>query len=206
MKVILSESQLNFLMEGSRAPSLLESVRKMASFTNKLIKKVDTKYKINLKLLATWGPAVGGLVLPLDNFIKNGSFELTDTQSALVLAGVASTIFLEGKDEALQVFKKIKEDGLLDVFKSVFEKGKSLKSTFARFIKSLGTTVESLGDILSYSFLIPIITDIQSLSTRSADPMKSVELIVTRLLASGLVLVAVESLKSLIEKIVKRIS
>jgi hypothetical protein len=36
---------------------------------------------LNLKLLLTWGASVGGLVMPLDRFIKSGRFELTDEQA-----------------------------------------------------------------------------------------------------------------------------
>lgn len=206
MKIILTEKQFSLLSEGARSPSLLESLRKLHSFNMKLIRKVEQKYKLNLKFLATWGPAVGGLVMPLDNFIKTGVINVNENQAALILAGVAVSLFFDNRELSNSILKKIKEEGLIESFKIVLEKGKTLRNVFVRFIKSFQTTLQNLTDILAYSFLIPIITDIQSITAKNTDTLKVTELIVARLLASGLVLVAAEALKDLVSKIVRRFS
>ena len=206
MKIILTEKQFSLVTEGSRSPSILESIRKLYSFNMKLIKKVEQKYKLNLKFLATWGPAVGGLVMPLDNFIKTGVINVDENQAALILAGVAVSLFFDSRELTNSILKKIKEDGLIESFKVVFEKGKTLRNVFVRFIKSFQTSLQNLTDILAYSFLIPIITDIQSMTAKNPDSFKITELIVKRLVASGLILVAAEALKDLVSKIVRRFS
>ena len=36
-------------------------------------------------MLLTWGASVGGLMMPLDNYIKSGNFNLNDREEILIL-------------------------------------------------------------------------------------------------------------------------
>ena len=50
-----------------------------------LVNKAKKNYGLNLKLLLTWGASVGGFVLPLDNFIKTGRFDLNEAQQTALV-------------------------------------------------------------------------------------------------------------------------
>jgi hypothetical protein len=206
MNFLITESQLKFLVEGIGNPRVVESLRKMNSFTNRMVNKVGKKYGLNLRLLSTWGPAVGGLVMPLDNFIKTGDFTLDENQTALILCGVAATLFFDNKPLIKELILKIKEEGIEDAFKKVLRKGKDLKYAFTTFIESLNVTINSASEILSYAFLLPIIPDIQEVISRSADIGKTAILIGERMGASGLILISSAALISLLNKILKRLS
>jgi hypothetical protein len=99
---------------------------------------------------------------------------------------------------------KIKEDGLQETFEQILSKGKELKQAFLDFVESLGMSMVTLIDILSYAFLIPILTDIQAMATSAKDMDQTSELIVERLLASGVLVISSTILNSLVQKIVAR--
>jgi flagellar biosynthesis/type III secretory pathway protein FliH len=153
----------------------------------------------------TWGTSVGGMVMPLDNYLRTGNFDLTDDQRYLVLAGIAFIMFYENKRGLSKILEKIKEDGLEDAFKSGLEKAKDLKESFKSFLSSINVTVGSFLDTVAYSFLIPIILDIQSVASKSTDLKEASMLITERLIASGVVIVSAKVLASVIKKILERL-
>jgi len=205
MEFLINESQLRtILMEQDRS-KMSGYMKKMYSFTNNLVNRVSKSYGLNLKMLLTWGTSVGGMVLPLDNYIRNGNFDLTDDQRYLVLAGIAFIMFFENKRGLTKILEKIKEEGLEDVFKVVLEKATNLKESFKSFLSSINVTVGSFLDTIAYSFLIPIIVDIQSVAAKSTDLKEASMLIAERLIASGVVIVSSKILSTVIKKILERI-
>ena len=205
MEFLINESQLRtILMEQDRS-KMTGYMKKMYSFTNNLVNRVSKSYGLNLKMLLTWGTSVGGMVLPLDNYIRSGNFDLTDDQRYLVLAGIAFIMFFENKRGLTKILEKIKEEGLEDVFKVVLEKATNLKESFKSFLSSINVTVGSFLDTVAYSFLIPIIVDIQSVATKSTDLKEASMLIAERLIASGVVIVSSKVLSTVIKKILERI-
>jgi len=205
MEFLINESQLRtILMEQDRS-KMSGYMKKMYSFTNNLVNRVSKSYGLNLKMLLTWGTSVGGMVLPLDNYIRSGNFDLTDDQRYLVLAGIAFIMFFENKRGLTKILEKIKEEGLEDVFKVALEKATNLKESFKSFLSSINVTVGSFLDTVAYSFLIPIIVDIQSVATKSTDLKEASMLIAERLIASGVVIVSSKVLSTVIKKILERI-
>lgn len=98
-----------------------------------------------------------------------------------------------------------KRDGLEQIFLKVYTKGLKLREAFLGFLNSLQLSITSISELISYSFLIPIILDIQNLVRSSGDFEKTAENITERIVASGLVLVGSEVLSEVIKKISKRI-
>jgi len=96
-----------------------------------VINAEKAKYSINKGI---WGTSVGGMVLPLDHYLKTGNFDLSDSQRMLVLAGIAFTLFFETKRPLVKLLKLIKDEGLTDVYESGVSKGKQLKESFLNFM------------------------------------------------------------------------
>jgi 3-deoxy-D-manno-octulosonic acid (KDO) 8-phosphate synthase len=155
-------------------------------------------------MLMTWGTAVGGLMMPLDRFIKSGNFEISDSERFLVLAGVAAIIFLENKRIVSKVIKKIKDEGLEEIFNFSLDKAVELKNTFFEFLNSLNLSIATFVDIMAYSFLLPILTDIHYIATDVTDVNEAAMMISKRLLASGVVAGGGTLLNSIIKKLIKR--
>jgi hypothetical protein len=206
MNIIISESQLRFLLENNNKSSLSEDIKSLYDFTKDIVNKSKDKFGIDLTLLMTWGAAVGGLVMPLDNYIRTGEFDLTEDQLTLILIGCISTLFLDNKRMFQKVYKKCKEEGIEGILDQVVNKGSELKKSFIRFLSSLNLSIKNVTSLVRYSFLIPIISDLQSIGG-DGDDIKIISLrIAERILAAGVITISVETLSKLVEKILKKIS
>jgi hypothetical protein len=178
-------------------------MKEMYSYTSNLVDRAKSIYGLNLKLLLTWGASVGGFVLPLDEFIRTGRFELNEAEQILILVGIACSVFYDNSRALKLIYKKIKEQGLEDTFKEVLIKSKNLKNSFSKFLSSANVTISSSLDLVAYSFLIPIITDILN-GASSGDVGMVAKTIAKRLVASGVVIVSQAVLTDAIKKLVKK--
>jgi hypothetical protein len=204
MDFLINESQLRLILQEQDQSKMSDYMKELYSFTSNLVNKAKKTYGLNLKLLLTWGASVGGLVMPLDYFIRTGRFELTDEQATLILIGVACTYFYDNVKTLKSILTKIKEEGLEDTFKEVLTKSRNLRDSFSKFLESANVTLGSTLDLVTYSFLIPIIGDIQSAIMEGADLQTTAMTIAKRLVASGVVLVGQIVLTDTIKKIIKK--
>jgi hypothetical protein len=205
MDFLINESQLKVILQEQDQSKMSNYMKELYSFTSNLVNKFKKAYGLNLKLLLTWGASVGGLVMPLDNFIRTGRFNLTDEQATLILIGIACSFFYDNSKSLKSVLNKIKEEGLEDTFKEILVKSKNLKESFSKFLKSANVTLNSTMDLMSYSFLIPIVTDIQSLLVDGGDLQTIAMRVTKRLIASGVVIVSQIELTETIKKILKKL-
>ena len=205
MDFLINESQLRTILTEQDKSKMTDYMKVLYSFTNNIVGRVLKSYGLNLKMLLTWGTSVGGMVMPLDNFIKTGNFDLTDDQRYLILAGVAFIIFFESKKGLVNILEQIKEEGLEDTFRTVLEKAKNLKSSFKGFLNSLKVTSSSFMETVAYSFLIPIILDIQNIAYNTSDSKEAAIHIAERLIASGVIIVGSQSLSQVLRKIIEKL-
>jgi len=205
MDFLINESQLRTILTEQDKSKMTDYMKVLYSFTNNLVGRALKVYGFNLKMLLTWGTSVGGMVMPLDQYIKTGDFNLTDDQRYLILAGVAFIIFFESKKGLVDILEQIKEEGLEDTFKTILEKAEDLKSSFKSFLSSLKVTSSSFMETVAYSFLIPIILDIQEVAYNTTNPKEAGILIAERLIASGVVVIGSQVLSQLLRKIIERL-
>jgi hypothetical protein len=205
MDFLINESQLRIILQEQNKSNMSDNMKELYSFTSNLISKAKDSYGLNLQLLLTWGASVGGLVMPLDNFIKTGRFELTEPQTTLILIGVACTYFYENTKTLKLIYDKIKEEGIQETFKEVLIKAKNLKESFGRFLISANVTLGSTMELMAYSFLIPIISDIQEVSYSGDNVGLAAVTIAKRLLSSGVIIVSRIALTDVIRHIIKKL-
>lgn len=206
MDFLINESQLKIILEQQNPHNLNDDMNELYSFTKSLVEKAKTIYGINIKLLLTWGAAVGGLVMPLSDFIQTGSFDLSEDQEVLLLVGAACSFFYDNAKMLRSVYEKIEMEGLGEVFKEVLLKGKNLKEAFIKFMIASSITIGSLLEVMGYAFLIPIITDLQQIANNNSDLTATGILIAKRLVASGVIVVGQVALAKTITKILKKLS
>ena len=206
MEFLITESQLQLILsEQKNDDNLSGSLKRMKSFTNNMVSKVLKTYDINLKMFLTWGTSIAGLVMPLNEFLRTGNFNLTESERYLVLSGIAFLIFFEGKRGINKLLSKIKEEGLEEVFDATLLKAYQLKDSFTTFLRSTRVITSQVLEIVSYAFLIPIIGDIQELASSSSDVRQTALIIAERLAASGVVLLSKEILFLMFKKLIKRL-
>ena len=204
MDFLITESQLQTILLEQNESNFSSNMKQLKSFTNNMVNRVMKNYGLNLKMLLTWGASVGGLVMPLDNFIRKQGFHLSEKEIALVLAGVAFTIFFENKRGIISLMKKIKDEGLEKEFEVVLNQGQSLKNSFVNFLKSCRVTSGAVLDMVAYSFLIPIIADIYSIAMDYNNVSDAAILIAERLIASGVIILSKDILGTVLKKIIRK--
>ena len=204
MDFLINETQLKIILQEQDESKMTDYMKELYSFTREIVNKVGKKYRINLNMLLTWGASIGGLMMPLDNYVRKGNFKITEFQILLIVLGVASFLFFENKRLFNKIYDKIKKDGIEDVFDQVLSKGIELKEAFLNFLSSSNIAVSSFMDAASYALLVPIIDDIHSIANNSKNLNEAAKLITERLILSGVISVASTSLYAIIKKLLKK--
>ena len=204
MEYILTESQFQKLILESKNQDITQSLKELYQEAKNLLDECAQTWGLNAKFLITWGAALGGMVLPLKNYLENNNPELTHEQIILLVLGVVSNYFYDNETFIRKVVKKIKEEGLLNVFRKLYDKAEELKRALGLFLDSIKVTANTLYSILSYAFILPVLGDLYGLS-QGEDTIETTKLIVQRILASGVVLVVGAALNHFVSKVVNRL-
>lgn len=202
MDFIISQNQLNVIVEQNSPNDITDNLRKLYDFTRELIDKSMSVWGLNAKFLITWGAALGGMILPLKNWLETQNFEITQEQTFLLLLGIACNYYYDNSDFIRKVMQKIKDEGLLDIFKKLYQKSEELKNGLVEFLRSLKIFGDSMTSIMSYAFVLPILGDIYQM-VGGEDIFESAKMISQRIAASGVVLILGHTLTSFIEKILR---
>ncbi len=205
MEFLITESQLRVLLQEEEKSQLGLYMKNMYAFTKQMLNKVFKSYGINLRMLLTWGTSVGGLVLPLDQYLRTQHLGLNEDQRMLVLAGIIFALFFETKRPFMKIMSLIKENGLEDIFQDGLRKGTQLRDAFTNFLSSANTGVGTFLEAIAYSFLIPIITDVQSVLGQTEDIETAAILIAERLLAAGVILIGRQTLIDVVKNVLKKL-
>jgi len=205
MEFLITESQLRVLLQEEEKSQLGLYVKNMYAFTKQMLNKVFKSYGINLRMLLTWGTSVGGLVLPLDQYLRTQHLGLNEDQRMLVLVGIIFALFFETKRPFMKIMTLIKENGLEDIFQDGLRKGTQLRDAFTNFLSSANTGVGTFLEAIAYSFLIPIITDVQSVLGQTEDIETAAILIAERLLAAGVILIGRQTLIDVVKNVLKKL-
>ena len=204
MEYILTESQFQKLILESKNQDITQSLKELYQEAKNFLDECAQTWGLNAKFLITWGAALGGMILPLKNYLENNNPELTHEQIILLVLGVVSNYFYDNETFIRKVVKKIKEEGLLNVFRKLYDKAEELKRALGLFLDSIKVTANTLYSILSYSFILPVLGDLYGLS-QGEDTIETTKLIVQRILASGVVLVVGAALNHFVSKVVNRL-
>lgn len=204
MDFLINESQLNYLVESENTEKFTRNMKQLNSFTVNLINKAKRIFGLNFKFLITWGPVIGGFVGPLDKYIRDNYLEFSEDSIILITLGIACTYFYQNKKETKKLYEQIEKEGLVSFFEEMLLKSKQLKDSFVSFMESLNLTLGTTVEMIHYSFLIPIINDLQQVAHGATSIANTSKIIVERLLTSGVVLVAGQILIDVISKILKR--
>lgn len=202
MDFIISQNQLHVIVEQNTSDDITDNLKKLFDFTRELIEKSMRIWGLNAKFLLTWGAALGGMILPLKNWIENQNVNFTQEQIYLLLLGITCNYYYDNSIFIGKVMEKIKEEGLLDFFKKLYSKSEQLKKSLVEFLRSLKIFGESMTSIMSYAFILPILGDIYEM-TVGEDIIENAKMISQRIAASGVVLIVGYSLTTFIEKILR---
>ena len=203
MNIIITENQKNSLLTESVSDKISKSYKSMKKFTEDVLKETTQVTGLDFGFLLSWGATIGGLMMPIEQFIKGEYPELTSTELSLLITGVMVTYYSSNKKALSELLKQIKEKNLVDVFDKMLGAATSLKDTFLSFVESLNITMSKLSNMMAYTFLIPILPQLYEMAQSGYD-QNTINEIVKRLLSYGVIIGSSVIIRELIKKIVNR--
>jgi hypothetical protein len=206
MDILINENQKRFLIVENLSDKFAKDTKNLFDITKKVLSDSSKQLKMNMEFLLTWGASIGGFMGPLNQYLNGQYPELSSVDSALILTGVISILYYDNKSTIKEILENIKEKGLSKEFISTLNKGKELKQVFLDFVKTLNLTTHKISNIMSYTFIIPLlpmIYDMVQSGTISPDDASKIS---DRLAGFGFLTVSGNALKEFIERIIKKFS
>lgn len=204
ISILISESQKRRILLEASGGNIVDIIKKNYSRVKEIIEESSEQIGMNLQFLITWGASIGGFVGPVEDFVRGKFPEINELQISLILTGVISSYYIDNKDMIYKIFSKIKEEGLSDILKQVLRKTDSFLSVFLDFISSLGIQFHKITNMLSYTFIIPLLGTLYNVSKNMEFTDQDINELVVRISSFGLLTVSGIIIKQLINKIVKR--
>ena len=204
MSVIINENQKKILIKESLIKDISDTVKNNFEFAKEILQASKEQMGINLQFLLTWGASIGGFVGPLTQFVEGENPELTPTQITSIMIGITATYYLDNKKTIYEILKKIKEDGLGEVFVKTIKKAEKLKSSFLSFIESLNLTFHKVSNMMTYTFIIPLVEKILQMSQGGEITDQDIRQLALRIGSFGLLTVSSIAVVSLVKRMVKR--
>lgn len=204
MSVIINENQKKILIKESLIKDISDTVKNNFEFAKEILQASKEQMGINLQFLLTWGASIGGFVGPLTQFVEGENPELTPTQVTSIMIGITATYYLDNKKTIYEILKKIKEDGLGEVFVKTLKKAEKLKSSFLSFIESLNLTFHKVSNMMTYTFIIPLVEKILQMSQSGEISDQDIRQLALRIGSFGLLTVSSIAVVNLVKRMVKR--
>jgi hypothetical protein len=203
MKIVITESQKSIILSENIGLGINTKLKDMKIFTKNVLNSTKNQTGLDLKFLLTWGSTIGGFMGPIARYMEDKSPSLTDADIALISTGIILTYYNENKEKLIKVLDKIEERKLISEFDDALSIADVLKNKFLNFIESLGVTISSIGNMMAYTFLIPLLPEIYSL-VQDTGKNVDVNMMVERIMNYGIVTASAIFVKELIIKIVER--
>ena len=204
MKVLITEEQYQILLNERISEKINSILKRLDDLVKKIISDVKNQFKISTKFALTYGAGIGALMEPVEKFLNNEFTGLESWQISSLIIAAISIVYFEGK-EYYQMKKDLENQGLSDELNVTISKVEELKDKFSNMLSILGISVYRAGDILAYTFLLPILgTLISVVTTFGVDSVEFEKLIAT-LVSSGLITVSSVVFRDVIQKIAKSI-
>ena len=206
MNLVITESQYKIVLTESTNSELKTILTSSIDYAKNLKKRVLKDFGLSFKFLLTWGSAIGGLGKPLEEFLRGEHPELSENDITKIMVAALAMIYYNNKQQVQNIYEDIKENGLLPILKEVVVKGKMLMRVFNEFMKNLATMGHQFADIMSYTYLIPLVGYLDYIYKDESLGRQELNDIVTRLLASGAFVVGGNMLKDILLKISKDVN
>ena len=155
MEHILTEQQQVILTEGFK-DAVEGRLKKAYDFTKEIIQKAGQQYGLSFRFLLTYGAGIGSIMPAITDYLNGQYPNLSESEVAGVALSAISLVFFNAKDY-VKIYKKMKEDGQIEELKSAISFTEKLKDRVARILDVLGMSLYQGLDIISYSFLLPIL-------------------------------------------------
>ena len=203
MRIIITETQKRIILRESNGEEIKNTIKTNTEKIEKIIKESKEQIGVNLEFLLTWGAGIGGFMGPVEDFIQGRFPNLSETEFLLLMTGVIATYFVKSKKTLTKIYNKIKEKNLDNKFESTLKKSDSLYQSFLDLVESLNLTIHNLSNMLSYTFIIPILPNILSMVENESS--LDISTLTKRIIGFIGVTIAGVSIKEFISKIISKL-
>jgi len=188
MKVVLTESQFKkILLEGYKE-QINNKLLGMHNFSRKVVGDAITQLKFDFRFLVSYGAGIGAILQSVFEYLDGNFSGLDDGQIAGLAVMAVGVVFFENKD-LRALLSKVKDEGLSSELNNAIGFTERLKDKFAYLLKLLGMSIHRTSNIISYSFLIPILSIVIDLVTKHGVDSSQFSMFIEALLTSGLIAV-----------------
>ena len=156
MQYILTEEQHQLILTEGFKDAVEGRLKKAYDFTKDVIQKAGQQYGLSFRFLLTYGAGIGSIMPAITDYLNGQYPNLSESEVAGVALSAISLVFFNAKDY-VKIYKKMKEDGQIEELKSAVSFTEKLKDRVARILDVLGMSLYQGLDIISYSFLLPIL-------------------------------------------------
>ncbi len=182
MKVVLTESQYRKLLKEHYNDNVTNTLSKISDFTIKLIKDVSNQLKFDFRFLLTYGAGIGAILQSVFDYLQ-GTFTNLDTNQIAGLTVMAiAVVFYENKD-----LKNILDEMKGSELSTAISYTEKIKNKFSQLLKVLGLSIHRTSNIISYSFLVPVLSILIEVVTKHGIESSQFEMLVESLSTSALI-------------------
>jgi len=199
MKVILTESQYRKVLKENFDQRIGNSLSKMHAFSEKVVKDASAQLKFDFRFLVSYGAGIGAILQSVFDYLEGNFSGLDDTQIAGLAVMAVGVVFYENKDlrDPNNVINSL---GLDEQLKDAISFTDKLKLRFSHLLKLLGMSIHRVSNIVSYSFLIPILSIVIEIVTKHGVDSTQFQTLLESLLTSGLIAVEGVALRDILIK------
>lgn len=199
MKVILTESQYRKVLKENFDQRIGNSLSKMHAFSEKVVKDASIQLKFDFRFLVTYGAGIGAILQSVFDYLQGNFNGLDDTQIAGLTVMAVGVVFYENKDlrDPNNIINSL---GLADQLNKAISFTDKLKLKFSHLLKLLGMSIHRVSNIVSYSFLIPILSIVIEIVTKHGVESAQFQTLLESLLTSGLIAVEGVALRDILIK------
>ena len=199
MKVVLTESQYKkILLEGYKG-KVGNTLMKMHEFSTKVVADAAHQLKFDFRFLVSYGAGIGAILQSVFEYLDGNFNGLSDAQIAGLAVMAVGVVFFENKD-LKSALSKVNDMGLTDELDQAVTYTDKLKSKFSYLLKLLGMSIHRVSNIVSYSFLIPILSIVIDIVTKHGVDSTQFQMLIESLLTSGLIAVEGVALRDVLLK------
>lgn len=162
MKIVVTESQYKTILNESLTDKIKKELENLKSYTQKIISDMEKAYSFYIRFGLTYSAGIGAIFEPIMSFLSEKTPELTKYQLQMIALAAISIVFFENKDiKNLQ--KKIEEENLENELSEAVSYTSNLKTKIKRILEVMGMTFYRATNIVSYAFLLPLLTELNKL-------------------------------------------
>lgn len=162
MKITITEEQYNLILETAFIDKVKEKLEQFKSLTEKIISDLKQSYNFHIKFGLTYGAGIGAVLGPITNFLHGRYPEIDSHQINMLAVAAIMVVFFENK-KIEKIEKKISEENLENELAEAVNFTSFFSRKFSKFFNVLGASIQRASDIVSYAFLLPLLTEMYKL-------------------------------------------